>query len=114
MASESSVPNRPQVERAERLRRQIERLKVGRIPEARTERDKPLKEQIEERLGEQTREARSNNFSYAALRRFFSIPSILRRNGAVRLSLLRATSSGEPEVTTSPPASPASGPISRT
>jgi hypothetical protein len=57
MANESSVPNRSQVERAERLRRQIERLKVGRIPEERTERGKSLKEQIEERLGEQTKSA---------------------------------------------------------
>jgi hypothetical protein len=38
--------------------------------------------------------------------------SIFRKNGAVRLTLLFATSSGEPVATTSPPNSPASGPIS--
>ena len=57
MANESSVPNRSQVERAERLRRQIERLKVGRIPEERPEHGKSLKEQIEERSGKQTKSA---------------------------------------------------------
>ena len=41
--------------------------------------------------------------------RFFSI---CRKNGAVLLTLLFATSSGEPVATTSPPNSPASGPIS--
>ena len=41
--------------------------------------------------------------------RFFSI---FRKNGAVLLTVLFATSSGEPVATTSPPNSPASGPIS--
>ena len=39
-------------------------------------------------------------------------PSNSRKNGAVRLSLLAATSSGVPQATSSPPAGPASGPIS--
>ena len=38
--------------------------------------------------------------------------NIFRKNGAVLLILLFATSSGEPVATTSPPNSPASGPIS--
>ena len=38
--------------------------------------------------------------------------SIFRKNGAVLLTLLFATSSGDPVATTSPPNSPASGPIS--
>lgn len=57
MTNESPLRKQSQVERAQRLRRQIERLKVGRIPEERTERGKSLKEQIEERLGEQTKSA---------------------------------------------------------
>jgi Tfp pilus assembly protein PilZ len=55
--NESSVRNQSQVERAQRLRRQIERLKAGRIPEERPEHGKSLKEQIEERLGKQTKSA---------------------------------------------------------
>lgn len=45
--------------------------------------------------------------AYAAPRRHAA------RNGAVRLSLLLATSSGVPQATTWPPAGPASGPMSR-
>jgi hypothetical protein len=57
MTNESSVRKQSQVERAQRLRRQIERLKVGRLPEERPEHGKSLKEQIEERLGKQTKSA---------------------------------------------------------
>ena len=57
MKNESSVRNQSQVERAQRMRRQIERLKAGRIPEERPEHGKSLKEQIEERLGKQTKSA---------------------------------------------------------
>ena len=45
--------------------------------------------------------------------RYF-IPSAARKNGAVRLSLLRATCSGVPQATTLPPSGPASGPMSMT
>ena len=57
MKNESSVRNQSQVERAQRLRRQIERLKAGRIPEERPEHGKSLKEQIEGRLGSKTKSA---------------------------------------------------------
>ena len=57
MTNESSVRNQSQVERAQRLRRQIERLKLGRIPAERPKHAKSLKEQIEERSGKQTKSA---------------------------------------------------------
>jgi hypothetical protein len=57
MTNESSVRNQSQVERAQRLHRQIERLKAGRILEERPKHGKSLKEQIEERLGKQTKSA---------------------------------------------------------
>ena len=57
MTNESSVQNQSQVERAQRLRRQIQRLKLGRILEERPKHGKSLKEQIEERSGTQTKSA---------------------------------------------------------
>jgi len=57
MTNESPIRNQSQVKRAHRLRRQIERLKAGRIPEERPKHGKSLKEQIEERLGMQTKSA---------------------------------------------------------
>src|SRR5215475_57809 len=47
----------------------------------------------------------------AAIGRPYLFFSIFRKNGAVLLTLLFATSSGDPVATISPPNSPASGPI---
>lgn len=53
MADEPSQAEQGQIERAQRLRQQIERLKKGRPKDKSSEHDKSLREQIEERAAEQ-------------------------------------------------------------
>jgi hypothetical protein len=49
MTEESSHEQKGQVERAQRIRQQIDRLKSGQSPDDRPDTDKSLREQVEER-----------------------------------------------------------------
>jgi hypothetical protein len=49
MTEESSHEQKGQVERAQRIRQQIERLKSGRSQDDRPDEDKSLREQVEDR-----------------------------------------------------------------
>jgi hypothetical protein len=60
MADDEASAHEAQIRRAERLRRQIERLKRGQGPDQKPDEKKSLKERIEERAKRRAKSARAD------------------------------------------------------